>query len=233
MNATPIESYLDELLRRAHADPRTIRRLLDETNDHLLAAADELEAAGLSRIDAEREAVRRCAPVTWLLSGPWRRAFGATVLETGRAARLLGGFALVAIGLSGGVAAVMNAVAGNGFVGGATVLGSGGHSIAETAQDAVSLRVLAGVVGLVVLAGYLLLRRFLRPAVVLPDGLVDALGAAAFAAATVVLVGASGGQAVRGAGGAGVGFFLSGAIISLVGAVLFCIRATRALLPHR
>ncbi len=233
MSATPIEDYLDELLRRTRTDPRTIRRLLDETGDHLLSLAADLEAAGMSRVDAEREAVRRLGPVSVLARSPWSRSFRTLVVETVRAAMLLGGWGLVAVGLSGAVVAGMNAIAGTGFVGGATVLGTGGHGMNETAHDAVSLRILAGLAGLLVLAGYTLLRRHARPATVLPDGLVDALGAAAFAAATTVLAGASVDQAVTGIAGQGVGFFLSGAIVSLAGTVVFCIRATRALLPHR
>jgi hypothetical protein len=231
MSETPIEDYLDELLRRTHADPRTIRRLLDEANDHLFAAASEFEVAGMARVDAEREAVRRLGPATELARGSWRRSFKAMVLEVLRAAILLGGWGLVAVGLSGGVVALMNAVVGRGFVGGGTVLGTGGHTITETAHDAVSLRILAGIVGLLVLAGYALLRRYARPATVLPSGLVDALGAAGFAAATVVLGGAAVDQGTI--SGNGVGFFLSGALISLAGAIAFCARATRALVLRR
>lgn len=232
MSLTPVEDYLDDLLRRTHADPRTTRRLLDEANDHLFTAAAELEAAGMARVDAEREAVRRLGSANALVRGAWVRSFRAMVLEVLRAAILLGACGLVAVGLSGGLAAVMNALAGRSFVGGATVLGTGGQSITETAQDAVSLRVLAGVVGLLALAGYAALRRYTKPAAVLPDGLVDALGAAAFAAATAVLTGASIDQAVTGIGGHGVGFFLSGALISLAGTIVFCTRATRAFLPN-
>lgn len=227
----PIEDCLDELLRRTRADPRTTRRLLDEANDHLCAAAAELEAAGMPRVVAEREAVRRFGPTANLTRGTWRRSFRALVGETLRAAILLGGLGLVAIGLSGGVVAVMNALFGSSLVGGATVLGTGGSSVTETAQDAVVLRVLTGVVGLLVLAGYALVRRHTHPAAVLPAGLVDVLGAAAFAATTVALAGASVDQAVVGGGGHGVGFFLSGAIVALTAAVVFCARATRALLP--
>ncbi len=230
---TPIEDYLDELLRRTHADPRTTRRLLDEANDHLRTAAAELEATGMPRVDAEREVLRRFGPPAELVRGSWRRSFRALVLETLRAAILLGGCGLVAVGLSGGVVAMMNAVFGRSFVGGATVLGTGGSTVAETAQDAVVLRALAGVVGLLVLAGYAALRRWTKPAVVLPRGLVDALGAAGFAAAAVVLTSASADQAVTGVDGHGVGFFLSGALVSLAGVVLFCTRAARALLPSR
>lgn len=233
MNAAPIEDYLDDLLRRTHADARTTRRLLEEAGDHLYAAAAAHEATGMSRLQAETEAVRRFGPAREITHRAWQRSFTAMVLELARAAILLGGCALVAIGLSGGLAAVMNALAGNSFVGAVTVLGSGGHSITETAQDAVSLRVLAGLVGLVVLGGYALARRRTRPAAVLPEGLTDAIGAAGFAAATVVLTGACVDQAETAVAGHGVGFFLSGAIISLAGAVVFSTRATRALIPDR
>lgn len=232
-SGSPIEDYLDELLRRSHADARTTRRVLDEASDHLFAAAGELEAAGMARVEAEREAVRRLGPAPELVRGTWWHSFARLVAETLRAAILLGGCGLVAVGLSGGVVALMNALAGERFVGGATVLGTGGSTVGETAQDAVSLRVAAGVVGLLVLGGYAVLRRFLPATVVLPGGLVDALGAAAFAAGAAVLIGASVDQAVIGGGGHGVGFFLSGALVSLAGAVLFSARATRALLPSR
>lgn len=228
---TPIEDYLDELLRRTHADPRTTRRLLDEANDHLRTASAELEAAGMPRVEAEREVLRRFGPPAEMTRDSWRRSFGALVLETLRASVLLGGCGLVAVGLSGVVVAVMNALFGSSFVGGATVLGTGGSTVVETAQDAVVLRLLAGLVGLVVLAGYAAPRRRRKPGVVLPRGLVDALGAAGFAAGVVVLTGASADQAVTGFDGHGVGFFLSGALVSLAGAVLFCTRAARALLP--
>ena len=228
---TPIEDYLDELLRRTHADPRTTRRLLDEANDHLRTAAGELEATGRSRVEAEREVLRRFGPPAGMTRDSWRRSFSTLVLETLRAAVLLGGCGLVAVGLSGVVVAVMNALFGRNFVGGTTVLGTGGSTVAETAQDAVVLRILAGVVGLAILAGYAALRRRTKPPVVLPRGLIDALGAAGFAAALVVLTAASADQAVTGSGGHGVGFFLSGALVSLAGTVLFCTRAARALIP--
>lgn len=230
---TPIEDYLDELLRRTHADPRATRRLLDEASDHLAAASAELQAAGMPRIDAEREAVRRFGPAAGVAGASWRSSFANLILETLRAAVLLGACGLVAVGLSGGVVAVLNVLFGDRFVGGATVLGTGGSTAAEGAHDAIGLRVLAGLAGLLVLAAYALLRRYSKPAAVLPRGLVEALGAAAFAAAAVVLLGASVDQAAVGVGGHGVGFFLSGALVSLAGAILFSARATRALLPSR
>jgi hypothetical protein len=231
-SATPIEDCLDQLLRTTRADPRTTRRLLDEVSDHLLEAAAELEAGGLARVDAEREAVLRFGPTSAVTRFASRRALLTLVVETLWAAILLGASGLVAVGLSGVVVAVMNGVFGLNFVGGATVLGTDGPDVGETAHDAAALRILAGVLGVLVLAGYALWRRPGARPTVLPDGLVDALGAAAFAAATVGLTAASFDQAFVGSGGHGVGFFLSGALVSLPCAVLFCYRAARALLPQ-
>lgn len=228
--SAPIEDYLDDLLRRSRADARTTRRLIDEAADHLRSAADDLVAAGMSTVDAERAAVRRFGAAEPLLRAAARRSLRALVLETLRAAILLGGCGLLAVGVSGALAAAMNAIFGRNFVGGATVLGTGAGPVSEIADDAVVQRIAAGVVGLVLLGAYAVLRRHRAPTAVLPAGLVDALGAAAFAAGAVVLTGASVDQAVRGPGSDGVGFFLSGAIVALAGAVLFCIRATRALL---
>ncbi len=233
MTETPIEDYLDELLRRCRADARTTRRLLDEADDHLRAVAAELEANGMSRAQAESEAVRRFGAVEPIVRATSRRSFVALSLETLGATVLLGACGLVAVGLSGAVVAVMNALAGPTFVGDTSVLGTGGSTVAETAHDAVVLRSLAGAVGVLILAAYVLLHRRLTPARVLPAGLTDALGAAAFAAATAALTSASIDQAVTGGGGHGVGFFLSGAVVSLLATVLFCARATRALLPSR
>lgn len=232
MSDTPIEDYLDELLRRTRADARTTRRLLDEASDHLYATAAELESAGASRVDAERDAVRRFGPSDPLRRAAMRRSFRGLVLETARAAILLGGFGLVAVGLSGLVALAMNLIFGRSFVGGVKIAPFTGAPIDEAADDAVVLRVLAGVVGLVVVLGYGLLRRRFRAAPVLPAGLVDALAAAAFAAATAGLAIGCTDQAVQN-GADGVGFFLSGALVSLVGAVVFSARAARALLPAR
>jgi hypothetical protein len=231
--ATPIEDYLDDVLRHAHADPRTTRRLLDEAGDHLSAGAAQLEAAGMPRLDAEREAVRRLGPVPGMVRGSWWQSFARLVRETVLATVLLAGCGLLAIGISGVLAAVLTALFGVDFVGATTLQGLGQGTIAETAADAVSLRILAGVIGLVLLGGYAVLHRFTGRAIVLPPGLVEALGAAAFAAATVILFGASLAQAASSAGGNGVGWFLSGAIVSLVGAVLFCTSAARTLVPSR
>ena len=101
MSQTPIEDVLDELMRRTRADARTKRRLLDEAGDHLYATAAELQAGGMSRQEAETEAVRRFGPVTPIVRATVRRSRVALVFETVRAALFLGGCGLVAVGISG------------------------------------------------------------------------------------------------------------------------------------
>jgi hypothetical protein len=97
--------------------------------------------------------------------------------------------------------------------------------INETADDAVVLRVIAGLVRMLMLLGYLAVRRHATFPPMLPAGLVDALGAAAaFAAGTAGLAIASADQAARN-GTSGVAFPLSGALLALPATVYFC--------PHR
>ena len=93
-------------------------------------------------------------------------------------------------------------------------------------------RIIAGLIGLIVMVGYFFWRRHTRPTLILPPGLIDALGAAAFAAATAGLAIVSVDQAAQ-TGTTGVGFALSGAVVALPACVYFCLRAARALLPHR
>jgi hypothetical protein len=232
MSDTPIEDYLDELLRRTRSDARTTRRLLDEASDHLHATTAELVNDGMSRQAAETEAVRRFGPVRPIVHATSRRSLLTLVVETLRGALFLAGCGLVAIGISGLVALVMNVWAGRSFVGGVTVFpGQGrGPSVQEVADDAVVLRVIAGLVGLLLLLGYLAWRRHTKSPALLPPGLVDALGAAAFAAGTAGLAIVSADQAAQ-TGTPGVGFPLSGALVALPATVYFCARAARALLP--
>ena len=158
----PIEEYLDGLYGQLRTDPRSARRLLDEAADHLHGAAAEFEEQGMT---ASMPSAKRCgASVRALRSpAPTREVtFPALVFDTGKAVTLLGGIGLVAIGVSGLLAGAMAALFGRQFVGGGlarSVFGGAPASVAEDAGDAVSLRVLAGLVGLVVLAGLWALRR--------------------------------------------------------------------------
>ena len=89
--------------------------------------------------------MRRFGPVHPIVQATLRRSFVALATETLRAAAFLGGCGLVAVGISGLVALVMNVAFGRSFVGGTTTFpGIGpGPSVTEVANDAVLLRVLA------------------------------------------------------------------------------------------
>ncbi|MGH8861157.1 MAG: permease prefix domain 1-containing protein [Jatrophihabitantaceae bacterium] len=236
-----IERYLDELYARMRADPRTARRVLDEAADHLHATASELTATGVERAEAEREAVRRFGPGAPLARAAGRRSMRRLAAESLQALTILAAIGLVAIGLSGALAAGMNAVFGAAFVGGAPSIvattDSSGRpfTVAEIADDAVSLRVLAGLAGVVVLIVarvWEVRRRRGAPGGdhVLPAAFVVSGAAVAFGAGTVLLTAASVDQLVL-HGSSGVGFFLSGAVVCVAGAGLFGVRAVRALLP--
>lgn len=221
-----IEEYLDELLRRSRADARTTRRLLEEASDHLYATAAELTARGMARPQAEAEAVRRFGPAAALARASSVQSARALAAELARATVYLVGWGLAAIGASGLVAAGMNALFGRSFVGGFTLLGRT-STVAETAGDAVVLRVLAGVVGLVLLAAYRGFRPRRAGSTLLPAGLVEIVGAAAFAGSAALLIAVAVDQAAQ-HGGRGVGFPLSGAVVALPAALYFGRRALLA-----
>jgi hypothetical protein len=100
------------------------------------------------RRQAETEAVRRFGPVTPIARATLRRSFAALTFEMLRAALFLAGCGLVAAGISGLVAVVMNLWFGRSFVGGVGFFADQRASINETADDAVVLRVIAGLVRL-------------------------------------------------------------------------------------
>lgn len=230
----PIEEYLDSLFEHLRGDPREARRLLDEATDHLYGTAEHLEASGMTRLEAESEAVRRFGASRPLARADAGRSFGRLVIDTGEAVTVLGAIGLVAIGLSGLVAAAMIALFGRGFVGGGlanSVFGGPPASVPEDAGDAVSLRVLAGVIGVLVLVGVWFARRAGVRLRVLPVVYVDVVALVCFSGATVGLAAAGIDQVVQHAGN-GAGFFLSGALVALPAAVVFGFRSVRGVLTN-
>jgi hypothetical protein len=237
----PIEDYLDELYVRLHGDPRRARRVLDEAADHLRESAARLVDTGLAPLAAEREAVRAFGRAEPLVASVRRAGWRTLAAESLRTVLMLAAIGLAAVGLSGAVAAGMNAAIGTWFVGhlppNASVSCFPGPvpcrvgSVGETAQDAVTLRVVAGLVGVVLLVALRFVGRRHRAARLLPPATTELLAGAAFGAATLALVAASV-PLLTDNGGAGAGFYLSGAVVAAAAAVGYLVRAARVLLER-
>ncbi len=248
----PIEEYLDLLYVRLRIAPRRARRILAEAEDHLREAVAQGVAAGLTEREAQEEAISSFGSVRAVVRAHDARLRRfpavAVVRDLVMSAWMLGTFGLLAVGASGLVATGMNMLFGPGFVGGAVPTGAklaaascqgwladnpGAHSCAqaamlETSVDAVSLRLIAGVLGLLLLAGYRLARRDGLPGV-LPEAFVPTVAVSLFGAATLGLVWLAATGAVVGAS-SGPGFYLSGAIVALAAAAAFVPQLRRALL---
>jgi hypothetical protein len=246
----PLDRYLDDLFDRLAGTGAAGRRALAEAEDHLRAAADQGEALGLNRTDAERRAVTAFGsadgvaaelravhrPDAWLrpaVAGAW----------------LAGGLGLVAIGVSGLVAEVFGRAFGPEFVAGdgpgvtytaarcAEYLrlfpGAGGCAGAAAMDhwgEVVQYRVLAGVLGLLALGMFGLARRQTafgtaawqppRGAVAVPLGALFAVTGAAFTGLSLMQL-AYGGRDMLGAN-------LSAGIVALGGAALCLVGYARS-----
>lgn len=230
----PIEDYLDSLYPRLPRNPSRARRVLAETEAHLRDAADAAVAAGAERADAERAAVARFGTPTTVAPPPGARTVTAALGGLGM--RLLS-IGLLAVGASGLLALGMNAILGRSFVGGIATRASAAtcrhvlavqpsaHSCAraltlENADDAVSLRILAGLIGMLLLAAGLGWRHYRgrAAAMLVPPLASSAVGAAVFGSAAAVLIGESVSLASAG-GRSGVGYYLSGGLAALAVAV--------------
>jgi len=246
MSGELIERYLDDLQMRLRGAPRQIRRTVREVEDHLRDATDAGLARGLDADEAERQALaafgsaagiaRACNLSTWQLL---RSLAGQAVA--------LVGVALVAVGLSGAVTAVMVAAGGRVFAFAdpagtrystadcAHWLGQhpGANSCAQAALDeAVSdgllQRFAVGVVGLIVLStmAFLAHRNGTSLRALLTRPVAAIVGATAFGAAAVVLTNL-GGNAILLHAGNGAGQWLAAAGVSGVAAVCFAAIALR------
>ena len=254
----PIDDYLDDLLLNLRLPPRDTRRLLAETEDHLQEAAAFLRAQGMTPAEAEHEAVRRFGPTVEVASaaGAARRPSGMALLVQGALACLtLAGVGLTAVGISGALAALTNVIAGPHLVGAlprtypastcayylAAHPGTATCAQAamwENSQDAVALRLLAGLFGVAVLFVAWAWRRASngdRTTSALRDGVAAAFAAVAFGVAAAILVGTAVDLAVQ-HGSGGTGFYFTGGITAVVGAALsahWSYRHLRHLRPWR
>jgi vacuolar-type H+-ATPase subunit H len=251
-----VEDYLDQLHARLRCAPRDARRILAEAEDHLREAVTDGLAAGLTEAEAQQQAVSGFGSVRAVVrahDARLRRLPTVAVLrDVILAAWRLGAVALVAVGASGLVAGLMNAVFGRSFVGGAPAavrypaaacqrwlsLWPHAHSCAqavmlENSSDAVTLRLAAGVLGVAALAAYHLAGR--RPRDLLPDSFTPTVAMTLFGAAGLGLAAFSVDDTVLGLRSgpgtpAGAGFYASGAIVALVMALRYARQLHRSIL---
>ena len=249
----PVEEYLDLLYTRLRTSPRRARRVLAEAEDHLREAVADGLSAGMTEREAQDAAISSFGSVRAVVrahDARLRRFPALAVLgDLAMSAWTLAGVGLLAIGVSGLVAEVMNAAFGPRFVGaipgGARITAAacrswladnpGAHNCAqaailETSGDAVRLRLLAGLAGLVLLAAYRPARRRWSDAV-LPDGFVATVAVSLFGLAGLGLAWLAANQGVVGVS-SGPGFYLSGAVASLGVAAVYVPALRRTLLGH-
>jgi hypothetical protein len=249
---SPIEAYLDELVQgMSTRRPRELRYLVAEAEAHLRDDAEHGVAAGLAPQQAEIEAVKRFGPACAVVAAEHRRLATplGTMLRAGAAsALLLGAVAAIAVGVSGLVAEVIRLVGGSRVLvdvaPGRTLsaadcarwlrLDSGAANcrdaaVADWANEVVGYRIALGLLGIVALAGYFVLRRHrVRQGrwTTLPAAVSDTIAVSLFGAAGVWSLGVGVGDVVT-ASGHGSGQWLSAAPVALAAAVVFGVRLIR------
>lgn len=214
MSTDPVEEYLDLLADASRLRGRRLRHVLAEVEDHLVTARDAHRDAGVDDHEAGRRAVAEFGPAPEVAAGLDRAAappVEALLREGVNRLVLVGALGLLAIGLSGLLAAAGGSAFGKAFVSG------DGPGVTYTAKrcaeyqqlspaptcaqaavghhydEVVGYRLDAGILGLLVLGGWLAVdrpwRRRPRPAYgALPDAFAPTVGAALFGAAAAVLL---------------------------------------------
>jgi len=248
VNPEPIERYLDDLFNHLSSTGSAGRRALAEAEDHLLAATAEGIKAGLSEEEAARRAVARFGDPARIAAGikAANSGIGAVLKPIFSGAWLLAAVGMIAIGVSGLVAELMGRVFSPNFVAGDP---SGvtytpdrcadyfeyfpnASSCANAAElhhwgEVVEYRVAAGVLGLIGLGLYALLRRagwLTRP----PSGPLALVTTAVFGLSGALLTLPAVMEMAFG-GHSGVGANLSGGIVALLLAAFAAVLAiTRA-----
>lgn len=243
----PVEEYLDRLFLTLRGTPRQVRRTLAEAEAHLADAVAEGVAAGLPEPEAQAAALARFGPAHAVSGGPaWPRP--ALARRGTLAAALVGGVALVAIGLSGGIAWALARLRGGSFVTAPFPPGSytradcarwlagdpAAHSClsamtADHVGDIVLSSAAAGVLGVLMLLAFWGLRRRWQDRATLtalPAGSTEAAGAvlAGLVALATLGVGVNMEMVRRGVG-AGQPFSLAAA--AAVAAAFFALRLGR------
>lgn len=247
-----VQRYLDDLYAGLRGSPRACRRMLAEVEAHLLDAVDAGVAEGLSREEAAGRAVARFGPpATVAGTVPSVTTTLARVLRPLVVAGVgLAAAGMLAIGASGVIAGVFRATLGDRFLAG-DLPGVGytaqrcadffeyapgartclDAAASHHADEVVGDRIALGVLGLLVLLVYVMLRRHRagrREDAALPAGFAPGLATALFgaAAAGLSLISLNALLVGRIDGG---GQYLSAALVAAVAAVLCAVRWLQAL----
>ena len=252
---SPIEDYLDTLVRCGRtSDPRQLRYLLAEAEAHLRDAAAVAAASGLSRVEAEAEAVARFGPAAQVCRADQDRArasYRLLLRQTVWSAALLGGIGAIAVGVSGVLAWILRAFGGDRAVAavapgqvlapadcarwlaGDPVAGScQAAALSDWAEEAVYSRLAVGVLGLLTLGVLRWLWRRLDPAArayaLLPAIVLDTVAFILFLLAAAWSLGTGIDDVVL-SGGAGAGRWFSATPVAVAAAAVFGWRLLRAL----
>ena len=257
MSADPVEDYLDQLYASLRTTPRQARRIIAEAEDHLREATAVGIEAGLSEQEAQEAAISSFGSVRAVVRAHTRRVPPLAVFgELFMAGWKLASIAVLAVAGSGVIAFVMNRTLGPSFVGGSAAQAAGASAVTcqhwlglwphvqycgqaavlETSSDAVSLRLLMLIPGLILIEGYLLARRYQRKrgwrADLLPDAFVPTVAACLFGALTAGLAFLAAAAPPTATETGGPGSFLSAAVVTLLITVGFVPALRRALLRH-
>jgi hypothetical protein len=246
----PVEEYLDGLLLTLSGPPRQVRHTLAEIEAHLHDAVAEGVAAGMGEHEAQAAAVARIGPLHAVTGRATRfsRPSAALIRRTLLAGSLVGGVALVAVGLSAALSWGLAAIRGGSFVNAPFPPGSYTQAdcarwlagdpatrncvtamIADHVGDIVLQGLAAGILGVITLLAYWRMWRRWQDRgtlTALPVGSAEAAGAILAGLVMVVTLGvAVNTELVQ--RGQGAGQPLSLAVAALAAAVFFTVRLWR------
>ncbi len=248
----PIDTYLDTLLEASRCLPPRIRRsLLSETEAHLLDSAEDAEARGLTRQQAEARAVSNFGAAGDIVAAHRRTSFSAPLIarQVAVTGLFLGGIGAVAVGISGLVAEAIRWFDGSRALVDVPARGTlaasdcvrwlriDPHALncqtaaqADWANETVAYRVILGLIGALLL---LVLHLYVRrrgggTGLMLAPVVRDTVAAALFGAAGVATL-VLGVEAIVVASGFGAGQWLSAAPVALLLAGYYAFRVTRNL----
>jgi len=250
-----IAGYLAELRATLRTSPERTAEILAEAEDHLRESVAAGIAIGMTQREAQEAAISAFGPVRAVVRAHHLRRL-PVVADLTLAALRLGWTGMFAIAASGFVALVMNRLFGRSFVGGTPapagtytaaqrahwlanwpgVRTCGQAAVLEASSAAVSLRVIGGGLGGLVLLGCYLVAaacwRRRAPVRMLPGAFFPLAAAAVFTVGALALVVGTFTGTPFGAP-AGPGVFLSGAIVAATAAVAFAARARHLFRPAR